>query len=128
MRQKSTTLSKRPKAFIPAKEGFPGYENFSEIPSREYVEFKTDPNRQYMTIDESSIVPLESECQQKHREYQNLANTPTNTAPYEEIPETDNTVNETYERYVPMSSVEEEKKFVQRFILIKQFSLRINIM
>ena len=74
-----------------------------------------------MTIDESSIMPLDSEYQQKQREYQNLANAPSNTAPYEEIPETDNTTSIPYERYVPMSSVKEEKKFVPRFIPIKQF-------
>ena len=74
-----------------------------------------------MTIDESSIMPLDSEYQQKQREYQNLANAPSSTAPYEEIPETDNTTSIPYERYVPMSSVKEEKKFVPRFIPIKQF-------
>ena len=121
MRQKSTTTSKRPKASIPAKEGYPAYENLSEIPSREYIELQTDPNRQYMTIDESSIVLLKSKCQPKHHEYQNLANFPTYTAPYEEIPEIENTASGTYERYVSMSSVKVEKKSVLRFIPIKQF-------
>ena len=120
-RQKSAHITKRPKASIPNKEGFSGYENLSEIPSKEYIELQTDPNRQYMTIDESSIQPLDSEYQQKQRVYQNLVNAPSNTAPYEEIPETDNTTSKPYERYVPMSSVKEEKKFVPRFIPIKQF-------
>ena len=120
-RQKSTHTTKRPKASIPTKEGFPGYENLSEIPSKEYIELQTDPNPQYMTIDESSIHPLDTEYQQKQRVYQNLANAPSNTAPYEEIPETENTASKPYEGYVPMSSVKEEKKFVPRFIPIKQF-------
>ena len=106
---------------IPTKEGFLGYANLSEIPSKEYIDLQTDPNPQYMTIDGSSIQPLDSEYQQKQRVYQNLANAPSNTAPYEEIPDTDNTASKPYERYVPMSSVKEEKKFVPRFIPIKQF-------
>ena len=106
---------------IPTKEGFLGYVNLSEIPPKEYIELQTDPNPQYMTIDESSIQPLDSEYQQKQRVYQNLANVPSNTAPYEEIPDTDNAASKLYERYVPMSSVKEEKKFVPRFISIKQF-------
>ena len=106
---------------IPAKEGHLSYKKISKIPSKEYIELQTDPNPQYMTIDESSIKPLDSEYQQKQCVYQNLANAPSNIAPYEEIPETDNTTSKPYEGYVPMSSVKEEKKFVPRFISIKQF-------
>ena len=117
-RQKSTHITKRPKASIPTKEGFPGYENLSEITTKEYIELQTDPNPQYVNIEESLIKPLDSKYQQKQRVYQNLANAPSNIAPYEEIPETDNTASKPN---VPMSSVKEETKFVPRFIPIKQF-------
>ena len=121
---KRRTPSPFAKHSISTKEGNPGYENLSKIHSKEYIELQADPNLQYMTIDESSMIPLESENQQKRREYQNLANAPTYTGPYEEIPETHNTATEPskpYERYVPMSSVKQEKKFIPSLIPLKQF-------
>ena len=119
-KHKSANTAKRPKHSIPTKEGYPDYQNLSEEPSKEYIELQADPNPQYMTIDESSMLPLESEYQHK-REYQNLANSPTYTGPYEEIPVTDKKASKPYEKYATMSSAKEEKKFVPRNIPIKQF-------
>ena len=99
------------------------YDNVKYLEFNDIVETNfTNTNPQYMTIDESSVVPMELEYQPKQREYQNLANVPMYTGLYEEIPETGSKASTLYEKYVPMSSVKEEKKIIPRFIPMKQFS------
>ena len=129
-REKCNEKIQRPKPSIFSKNKFPGYENFSDLhsPSKDYIDLPANSNPQYMTIDETSMIPLESENKQKPTEYANLANKPTHRNTYEEINEgnmnsnieLDQTVY--YERYVPMSSVIEEKKFVSRSIPTDEFS------
>ena len=126
---KKRKTNKRPKPSVLTKDGYPGYENLSELhsPSKEYIDLPANSNPQYMTIDETSMIPLESENEQKHREYVNLKNESTYTSPYEQINErnmkTDIELNPIvpYERYVPMSPVKEEKKFVSKSIPTKEF-------
>ena len=128
--KKRENTTKRPKPSIFSKSKFPGYENFSDLrsPSKDYIDLPANSNPHYMTIDETSMIPLESENEQKPTEYANLADKPTHRNTYEEINEgninsnieLDETVY--YERYVPMSSVKEEKKFVSRSIPTDEFS------
>ena len=126
---KKRKTNKRPKPSVLSKDGFPGYENLSELhsPSKEYLDLPANSNRQYMTIDETSMIPLESENEQKHRVYANFKNEPTYANSYEEINErnikTDIELNSIvlYENYVPISPVKKEKKFVQKSILTKEF-------
>ena len=109
--------------------GHSGYENLPKLhPStKEYIDLPTNSNPQYMTIDETSMIPLESEKDQKQGGYGNLKDASANISPYEQISErnmkTDIELNPTipYESYVPMSSVNEEKKFVSKFIPTKEF-------
>ena len=124
---KKRKTNKRPKPSVLTKEGYPGYENLSELhsPSKEYIDLPANSNPQYMTIDETSMIPSENE--QKHREYVNLKNESTYTNPYEQINErnmkTEIELNPIvpYERYVPMSPVKVEKKFVSKSIPTKEF-------
>ena len=126
---KKRKTNKRPKPSVLSKDGFPGYENLSELhsPSKEYIDLPANSNRQYMTIDETSMIPFESENEQKHRVYANFKNEPTYANSYEEINErnikTDIELNSIvlYENYVPISPVKKEKKFVQKSILTKEF-------
>ena len=126
---KKRKRNKQPKPSVLTKDGYPGYENPSELhsPSKECIDLPTNSNPQYMTIDETSMIPLESENEQKHKEYANLKNESAYTRPYEVINErnmkTDIELNPIvpYERYVPMSSVKEGKKFVSKFIPLKEF-------
>ena len=126
---KKRKTNKRPKPSVLSKDGHPGYENLSELhsPSKEYIDLPTNSNPQYMTIDETSMIPLESANEQKHREYVNLKNESTYNNPYEQINErnmkTDIELKPIvpYERYVPMSSVKEGEKFVSKSIPTKEF-------
>ena len=126
---KNRKRNKHAKRSVLTKDGFPGYENLSELhsPSKEYIDPPANSNPQYMTIDDTSMIPLESENEQKHREYANITNEFTYANSYEQINEinmkTDIELNPIfpYERYVPMSSVKEEKKFVSKSILTKEF-------
>ena len=81
-----------------------------------------------MTIDETTMIPLEPLNEPKQKVYQNIAFESTLTQRYEIINETNtmepnNELNHTTPQgdYVPMSSVKEEKKFVPKFIPTKQF-------
>ena len=126
---KKRNTNKGPKPSVFTKSGDPGYENLSELhsPSKEYIDLPTNSNPQYMTIDETSMIPLESENDQKQRGYANLKDDLTYTNPYEQISErnmeTDIELNPVVpsERYVPMSSVKGEKKFVSKFIPTEEF-------
>ena len=126
---KKRKTNKRPKPSVLSKDGFPGYENLSELhsPSKEYLDLPANSNPQYMTIDETSMIPLESENEQKHREYANFNNESTYANTYEQINEinmkTDIELNPIvpYENYVPMSPVKEEKRFVPKSIPTKEF-------
>ena len=121
---KKRRTKKRPKPSVSTKDGYPGYENLSELhsPSKEYIDLPANSNPQYMTIDETSMIPLESENEQKHREYVNLKN--ESTYINERNMRTDIELKPIvpYERYVPMSPVKEEKKFVSKFIQTKEFA------
>ena len=126
---KKRKTKKQPKPSVSTKDGYPGCESLSELhsPSKEYIDLPANSNPQYMTIDETSMIPLESDNEQKHREYANLKNKSAYTSPYEQINErnmkTDIELNPIvpYERYVPMSSVKEEKKFVSKSIPTREF-------
>ena len=126
---KKRKTNKRPKPSFLTKDGYPGYENLSELhsPSKEHIDLPANSNPQYMTIDETSMIPLESENEQKHREYANLKNESVYTNTYEQINErnmeTDIELNPIvpYERYIPMSPVKEEKKFISKSIPTKEF-------
>ena len=80
-----------------------------------------------MTIDETSMIPLESENDRKQRGYANLKDDSVYTNLYEEISErnmeTDIELNQVvpYERFVPMRSVKEKEKFISKFIPTKEF-------
>ena len=125
---KKRKTNKQPKPFVLTKEENPGCENLSEFHShsKKYINLPAESNPQYVTIDETSMIPLESDIERKHREYANITNESTYTTPYEEINERnmkkDIELNPIpYEKYVPMSSVKEEKKFVSKSIPTKEF-------
>ena len=126
---KKRNTTKHPKPSIFTKDGSPGYENLSELrsPSKEYIELPVNSNPQYMTIDETSMIPLESENEQKLLKYENVPNESAYTNPYEQISETSMNSNVEskpivpYEHYVPMSPMKEEKKFVSKYIPTKEF-------
>ena len=126
---KKRKTNKQPKPFVLTKEDNPGCENLSELHShsKKYINLQSNSNPQYMTIDETSMIPLESENEQKHREYANIKNESTYTTPYEQINErnikSDFELNPIvpYDGYVLMSPVKEEKKFVSKFIPKKEF-------
>ena len=127
VKKRNTNKHSKPSVFT--KRGDPGYENISKLHSstKEYIALPTNSNPQYMTIDETSMIPLESENDQTQQEYANLKDDSTYTSPYDQISErnmkTDIELNPIvpYERYVPMSSVKEEKKFVSKFIPTEEF-------
>ena len=128
MKKRKTNKESKPSALT--KEGCLGYENLSELhsSSKEYIDLPANSNPQYMTIDETSMIPLESENEQKHREYANLKNESAYINPNEEINERDMKADIELnpivpnEGYVPMSSVKEKNKFVSKFIPTKEFA------
>ena len=99
----------------------------SNPPTKEYITLQGIPNQEYITIEETIIVPLESLNKQKLSGSQNIAFEPTLTQPNEEINEIDMESNKfemdrlaPQREYVPMSSVKEEK-FVSKSITAKEF-------
>ena len=126
---KKRKTNKQPKPSVSTKDGYPGCENLSELhsPTKEYIDLPANSNPQYMTIDETSMIPLESENEQKHREYANIMNelvyANTHVQISERNTETDIELNPIvpYEGYVSMSSVKEGKKLVSKSIPTKEF-------
>ena len=122
---KRRNTTKRPKPSVLTKKGFPGYENFSEQNSSpKDIDLPANYNPQYITIDETSMIPPESENEQKHRGYVNFADESTYT---NRISEGNMKTNielkpiVPYERYVPMSSTKEGNKFVSKSIPTDKF-------
>ena len=110
-----------------------GIHNYSNIPqsnpsTKEYITLQGIPNPEYMTIDETTMIPLESLSEQKTSEHQNIAFESTLTQPNEEMNETNldlsnerNSIDQ-HEGYVQMDSVKfEKKKFVSKFIPTDEF-------
>ena len=110
--------------------GFSGYENLAKLqsPAKEYIELSVNTNvAEYMTIDETSMLPLDIETKVHNMEgpyYSNLANNPSD-GNYEQVKENSEYMelnqSEPYERYTPMSAVKEKTKFVAKYIPSKDF-------
>ena len=130
-RKKRNTI-KRPEPSVDDKPKILSYENIPQHnPSitKEYITLPNSPNPEYMTIDETTMIPLEPLNEPKQRVYQIIAFESTLTQRYEGMNETksvepNNELNHTTPQgdYVPMSSVKEEKKFVSKFIPTKEFT------
>ena len=127
LKKRNTNKHPKPSGFI--KDVSTGYEDPSELhsPSKEYIELPANSNAQYMTIDETSMIPLESMDEHKLLKYENVPNKSAYTNHYEQISETSMNSNVeskptvTYERYVPMSPMKEKKKFIPKYIPSKEF-------
>ena len=129
-RKKRKTV-KRPEPSVDDKPEFHSYENIPQpkpSTTKEYVTLPYSPNPEYMTIDETTMIPLEPLNEPKQRAFQNIAFESTLTQRYDDINETNtmepnNELNHTTPQgdYVTMSSVKEEKKFVPKFIPTKEF-------
>ena len=127
---KKRKTNKQPKISVLTKEENPGYANLAVLcsPSKEFKDLPANSDPQYAIIDETSMIPLESENEQKYRVYANLKNESKYANTYEQINErnmkADIELNSIvpYENYVPISSVKEENKFVSKFIPTKEFA------
>ena len=114
-----------------SREGTSGYANLAEIqsPTKEYIDLSVNANvAEYMTIDETFLIPLETEESVHNTKgpcYSNLANIPSDENNYEKVEDNREYIEmnqiEPYEKYTPMSAVIEEKKFVAKYIPIKDF-------
>ena len=109
-------------------EGTSGYANLAEIqsPTKQYIDLSMNANvAEYMTIDETSVIPLENEYNTKGPYYSNLANIPSDENNYEKVEGNREYIEmnqiEPYEKYTPMSAVREENKFVAKYVPIKDF-------
>ena len=128
--QHNTKGSKISQSNIIGSGGCSGYENLAKIqsPAEEYIELSVNTNvAEYMTIDETSMLPLDIETKVHNVEgpyYSNLANKPSD-GNYEQIKENSEYMelnqSEPYERYTPMSAVKEKTKFVAKYIPSKDF-------
>ena len=129
-RRKRNTI-KRPEPSVDDKPRIHSYENFPQpnpSTTKEYLTLPCIPNRVYMTIDETTMIPLETLTEQKQRVYQNVASESTFTQRHENINKTNtmepnDELNHTtpHRDYIPMSSVKEEKKIFPKFIPTKEF-------
>ena len=128
--QQNNKGSKISQSNIIGSGGFSGYENLAKLqsPTKEYIELSVNTNvAEYMTIDETSMLPLDIETKVHKVEgpyYSNLANNPSD-GNYEQIKENSEYMelnqSEPYERYTPMSAVKEKTKFVAKYIPSKDF-------
>ena len=128
--QHNTKCSKISQSNIIGSGGCSGYENLAKIqsPAEEYIELSVNTNvAEYMTIDETSMLPLDIETKVHNVEgpyYSNLANKHSD-GNYEQIKENSEYMelnqSEPYERYTPMSAVKEKTKFVAKYIPSKDF-------
>ena len=109
-----------------------GIHNFVNIPqpnpsTREYLNIPVNTNPEYMTIDETTMIPLKSLSEQKQSGYQNVAFESTFAQPNEENNETNEEFNnerssiDPHGGYVQMDSVRAEKKFVPKCIPTDEF-------
>ena len=113
------------------REGTSGYANLAEIqsPTKEYIDLSVNANvSEYMTIDETSVIPLENEASfhnTKGPYYSNLANIPPDENNYEKVEDNREYIEmnqiEPYEKYTPMSAIKETKKFVAKYVPTKDF-------
>ena len=108
------------------REGCSGYVNLADLqsPTKEYIDNVAD----YTTIDETSLVPLETDTNihaNKGQCYSNLTNSTSDENYYEKIKEgreyCEMNPSQPYERYIPMSTVKEGKIFVAKYIPAKDF-------
>ena len=124
--------SKKPsQSIVMSREGTSGYANLAEIqsPTEEYIDLSVNTNvAEYMAIDETSVIPLETEASihnTKGPYYSNLANIPSDENNHEKVEGNREYIEmnqtEPYEKYPPMSAVREENKFVAKYIPIKDF-------
>ena len=110
-----------------SREGTSGYVNVAEIqsPTKEYIDLSVNANAaEYITIDETSLIPLENEHNTKGRYYSNLANIPSNDN-YEKVEGNREYIevnqSESHEKNTPMSAIKETKKFVAKYVPTKDF-------
>ena len=123
-RRRSTKLPKQP---VDDKQEIHSYGNIPQPdPSTKYLTLQGIPNQDYVTIDETTMIPLESLNEQNLRGYQNTAFESTFTQSDQKIKGTAMEPNNEMNRlapqgeYVTMSSVKEEK-FVSKSIPAKEF-------
>ena len=104
LKKRNTNKHPKPSGFI--KDGSTGYEDLSELhsPSKEYIELPANSNPQYMTIEETSMIPLASENEQKLLKYENVPNKSAYTNHYEQISETSMNSNVESNPIVPNKS------------------------
>ena len=129
-RKRRNTI-KHPEPSVDDKPKSHSYENIPQpnpSTTKEYKTLPSIPNRVYMTIDETTMIPLEPLNEQKQRVYQNVVFETTLNQRNENINRTNaiepnNELNHTtlQRDSIPMSSVKEEKKFVPKFIPTKEF-------
>ena len=125
---KKHKTNKQPKPSVLTKNRYSGGQNASELhsPSKEFKDLPANSDQRCTIFHETSMFPLESENEQKHRVYANFKNESTYANTYEVINErnmkTDIELNPIipYKRYVQMSS--EENKCVSKFIPTKKFA------
>ena len=117
---------------LTSRETNTGYANLSSLQSpqtKEYINLPANiSGAEYMTIDETSLIPLEPEIitrSHKRSYYSNLANLPPNEN-NDKIEENKDYVetnpSQPHDYYTLMSVVKEEKKFVSNYIPAKDFS------
>ena len=111
-----------------SREGTSGYANVAEIqsPTKEYIDLSVNPNvAEYMTIDETSVIPLENEHNTKVPYNLNFANIPPDENNSEKVEGNREYIEmnqiEPHEKYTPMSAIKETKKFVAKYVPIKDF-------
>ena len=126
--KKRNTMERLKLSVIDIKE-FHLYENAPRPNSstKKHLNFPVTSNPRYTTIDEASMIPLRTMNEHKQSGYQNIVFESTCTRTYEETNETNGIPNNElnpitpHDGYIPMSSLKVEKKFVPKFILIKEF-------
>ena len=114
-----------------SREGTSGYANAAEIQSltKEYIDLSVNPNlAEYMTIDDTSVIPLETEPSVHNTKgpYNlNFANIPSDENNSEKVEGNREYIEmnqiEPHEKYTPMSAIKETKKFVAKYVPIKDF-------